>query len=88
MQQPCQYPNAESYFVDPATGMVTPVVTPQGQVPLPIHQQGTHYASATPAVGSVLGSAPWRPLGQVLPGCNPLTGLYGTDPPTPGMHPS
>eukprot|EP00971_Amphidinium_carterae_P103454 2048236-Amphidinium_carterae.1 len=68
--------------------MATPVVTPQGQVPLPIHQQGTHYASATPAVGSVPGSAPWRPLGQVLPGYNPLTGLYGADPPTPGMHPS
>eukprot|EP00971_Amphidinium_carterae_P328393 6460246-Amphidinium_carterae.1 len=62
MQQQCQYPNAESYFVDPATG--TPVMTPQGQVPLPIHQPGTQYTSATPAVGPASGSVPWRPLGQ------------------------
>eukprot|EP00971_Amphidinium_carterae_P263482 5227505-Amphidinium_carterae.1 len=87
MQQQCPYPYAESYFVDPTTGMATPVVTPPGQVPLPIHQPGTHYASAMPAMGSAPGTVPWRPLGQVPPH-NPLTGLYGTDPPTPGMQPS
>eukprot|EP00971_Amphidinium_carterae_P271689 5391142-Amphidinium_carterae.1 len=62
VQQPCAYPNAESYFVDPATGMATPVVTPSAQVPLPIYQQGTHYASAMPAMGSAPGTVPWRPL--------------------------
>eukprot|EP00971_Amphidinium_carterae_P292562 5808072-Amphidinium_carterae.1 len=79
-QQPCRYPNAEAYFVDPATGLATPVTTP-AEVPLPIH-----YASGMPAMGSAAGTAPWRPLGQMPPEHNPLTGLYGTDPPTPMMQ--
>eukprot|EP00971_Amphidinium_carterae_P221702 4400957-Amphidinium_carterae.1 len=79
-QQPCAYPNAESYFVDPATGLVTPITTP-AEVPLPIQ-----YAGGMPAMGSAPGTAPWRPLGQMPPGYNPLTGMYGTDPPTPAMQ--
>eukprot|EP00971_Amphidinium_carterae_P349189 6490889-Amphidinium_carterae.1 len=81
-QQPCAYPNAESYFVEQATGLVTPITTPAA-VPLPIH-----YAGGMPAMGSAPGTAPWRPLGQMPPGSNPLTvtGLYGTDPPTPAMQ--
>eukprot|EP00971_Amphidinium_carterae_P096064 1900940-Amphidinium_carterae.4 len=82
-QQPPGYPPAgQSYVIDPATGLATPVVTTPAEVPLPIH-----YASSTPAMGSGPGTVPWRPLGQA-PGFNPLTGMYGTDPPTPAMQPS
>eukprot|EP00971_Amphidinium_carterae_P233903 4641312-Amphidinium_carterae.2 len=88
-QQPMECPPADrSTVIDPATGLATPAVITPAEVPLPFHLQGTQYASGMAAMGSGPGTVPWRPLRQMAPGYNPLTGMYGTDPPTPALQPS